>query len=129
MAREPDPHALHAGDLPRRGAGAPDASAGRRRRLVGRQRLGRHRRYADRLASIGLAPRAVLSAVGNSPASVALLLACLAADVPICWLTPGDDARDFRRSRRFAAEAIVRRRSTWRRPAGRRPWRWIPGCA
>ena len=68
-----------------------------------------HRRYADRLASIGLGPgQLVLSAAGNSPASVALLLACLAADVPIMPVDAGATMPEILAfADRFAAAAMI----------------------
>ena len=68
-----------------------------------------HRRYADRLASIGLRPgELVLSAAGNSPASVALLLACRAADVPIMPVDAGTTMPEILAfADRFAAAAMI----------------------
>lgn len=68
-----------------------------------------HRRYADRLASAGLGPgQLVLSAAGNSPASVALLMACRAADLPIMPVDAGATMPEILAfADRFAAAAMI----------------------
>src|SRR6185436_3802357 len=49
-----------------------------------------HRRYADQLTRLAIDPgHLVLSAAGNSPASIALLLACRAVDLPIMPIDTG----------------------------------------
>jgi hypothetical protein len=68
-----------------------------------------HRRYADGLASIGLGPgQLVLAAAGNSPATVALRLACRAAGVPIMPVDAGATPPEILRfADRFAAAAMI----------------------
>ena len=68
-----------------------------------------HRRYADELTAIGVGSgQLVLSAAGNSPASVALLLACRAADVPIMPVDAGATMPEILGfADRFAAAAMI----------------------
>src|SRR4051812_36879659 len=67
-----------------------------------------HCRYADRLTRVGGPGRLVLSAAGNSPASVALLLACRALDLPIVPIDAGTPRPELLAlADRFAAAAIV----------------------
>src|SRR6185295_3824131 len=68
-----------------------------------------HRRYADQLTRLAAGPgHLVLSAAGNSPASVALLLACRAVDLPIMPIDAGTPLPELLAlADRFAAAAIV----------------------
>ena len=68
-----------------------------------------HHRYADRLTRVAAGPgHLVLSAAGNSPASVALLLACRAVDLPIMPIDAGTALPELLAiADRFAAAAIV----------------------
>jgi acyl-CoA synthetase (AMP-forming)/AMP-acid ligase II len=68
-----------------------------------------HRRCADRLTRVAVGPgHLVLSAAGNSPASVALLLACRAVDLPIMPIDAGTPLPELLAlADRFAAAAIV----------------------
>jgi len=68
-----------------------------------------HLRYANLLTSLGLGPgELVLSAAGNSPASVVLLLACRAAGVAIMPVDAGATLPEVLLfADRFAASAMV----------------------
>ncbi len=68
-----------------------------------------HRRYADRMTQLGVAPgQLVVSAVGNTAASVALVLACRALDAAVMPLDAGTTAPEIRGlAERFAAAAVV----------------------
>ena len=68
-----------------------------------------HRRYADRMAQLGVARgQLVVSAVGNTAASVALVLACRALDAALMPLDAGTTAPEIRGlAERFAAAAVV----------------------
>lgn len=68
-----------------------------------------HRRYAERLAQIGVGPgQLVVSAAGNSPASVAFLLACRALDAALMPVDAGTTLPEILGlADRFAAAALL----------------------
>ena len=68
-----------------------------------------HIRYAERLSQLGVTPGAlVVAAVGNTAASVALVLACRSIGVAIMPLDAGTTAPEIRGlAERFAAAAVV----------------------
>jgi long-chain acyl-CoA synthetase len=70
---------------------------------------GAHLRYADRLTRLAVDPgHLVVSAAGNSPESVALLLACRAADLPIMPIDAGTPLPELLAlADRFAAAALI----------------------
>jgi acyl-CoA synthetase (AMP-forming)/AMP-acid ligase II len=68
-----------------------------------------HRRYAEHLAQVGVGPgQLVVSAAGNSPASVAFLLACRALDAALMPVDAGTTLSEILGlADRFAAAALL----------------------